>query len=595
MKTLEKIFPWGVLTLGLLYVGSMMFNSPATGKKGFNLAGYELIPVLDGGRFKPIGSFARSTLTIISGKQTFIDKDNTRQPAIKWLLDVMSSFDLDEDRASGPALDHKVFRIENEEVLSFLGLEPRSGLRYSLDEFLPHFKQLWERAAKSKEKKNKDLFETKLFELVDHLTLFQQVAYKNSPATVVLAMRGKDEWMPLGKLLGPDIPLENLKQIPSAYIHLYLLDAYRRNDPENFNMVLEKAQEILKKKVPTGGDKIEFEVFFNRFEPFHQAAVLYVFAFILGCLSWLFWFRSLNLAAFLLAGLAFAVHTWALLARMYIQGRPPVTNLYSSAIFIGWGCIGVCLVIEWLYRNSIPTVVGSALAAITAGIIAHYLSLSGDTMTEMEPVLDTNFWLATHVTCVTLGYTATFVAGFLGIGYVILGLLTPILRGNGATLLAKMIYGVVCFATLLSFTGTVLGGIWADQSWGRFWGWDPKENGALLIVIWNALFLHARWAGLVKQRGLAQLTIAGNIVTAWSWFGTNMLGVGLHAYGFMPAAVTWLIVFVITQLAMIGLGFIPQRFWMSFQKEPPRPAAPSGISDLPRLPSVSKTSITASS
>ena len=64
-----------------------------------------------------------------------------------------------------------------------------------------------------------------------------------------------------------------------------------------------------------------------------------------------------------------------------------------------------------------------------------------------------------------------------------------------------MHYGVVCFATLLSFTGTVLGGIWADQSWGRFWGWDPKENGALLIVIWNALILHARWGGLVKAAG----------------------------------------------------------------------------------------------
>ena len=89
--------------------------------------------------------------------------------------------------------------------------------------------------------------------------------------------------------------------------------------------------------------------------------------------------------------------------------------------------------------------------------------------------------------------------------------------------MGQMIYGVVCFATLLSFVGTVLGGIWADQSWGRFWGWDPKENGALLIVIWNALILHARWGGLVKQRGMAVLAVVGNMVTGWSWFGTNQL------------------------------------------------------------------------
>src|SRR5262249_33680239 len=141
-------------------------------------------------------------------------------------------------------------------------------------------------------------------------------------------------------------------------------------------------------------------------------------------------------------------------------------------------------------------------------------------------------WLATHVTCITLGYVATFVAGFLGILFVLLGVFTSKLDKEMFKSLSQMIYGVVCFATLLSFTGTVLGGIWADQSWGRFWGWDPKENGALLIVLWNALTLHARWGGLVKQRGVALLAIVGNMVTGWSFFGTNQLGVGLHAYGF---------------------------------------------------------------
>jgi ABC-type transport system involved in cytochrome c biogenesis permease subunit len=128
-----------------------------------------------------------------------------------------------------------------------------------------------------------------------------------------------------------------------------------------------------------------------------------------------------------------------------------------------------------------------------------------------------------------------------------------------------MVYGIVCFATLFSFTGTVLGGIWADQSWGRFWGWDPKENGALLIVIWNAIILHARWGGLIKQRGLMSLAVGGNIVTSWSWFGTNMLGVGLHSYGFTDAAFWALIVFVLSQLAMIGLAGVPLGKWRSFR------------------------------
>ena len=94
-----------------------------------------------------------------------------------------------------------------------------------------------------------------------------------------------------------------------------------------------------------------------------------------------------------------------------------------------------------------------------------------------------------------------------------------------------MIYGTVCFAALLSLIGTILGGLWADDSWGRFWGWDPKENGAMLIVIWNALLLHARWGKLVGDRGVAVLAVAGNVAVAWSWFGVNELGVGLHSYG----------------------------------------------------------------
>jgi ABC-type transport system involved in cytochrome c biogenesis permease subunit len=129
--------------------------------------------------------------------------------------------------------------------------------------------------------------------------------------------------------------------------------------------------------------------------------------------------------------------------------------------------------------------------------------------------------------------------------------------------LTRMVYAIVCFATLFSFVGTVLGGIWADQSWGRFWGWDPKENGALLIVLWNALVLHARWGGLVKERGLMNLVIGGNIVTAWSWFGVNMLGIGLHSYGFMGAAFYWLIAFVLSQVALICIGLLPRKWWRS--------------------------------
>ena len=139
------------------------------------------------------------------------------------------------------------------------------------------------------------------------------------------------------------------------------------------------------------------------------------------------WAEALNRAAFWLMVMTLVVHTVALVGRMYLQGRPPVTNLYSSAVFIGWGGVILGLILERIFKNGIGNVVGSVLGALTL-VIAHYLATSGDTLEMMQAVLDTNFWLATHVTCVTLGYTATFVAGFIGILFVLFNILIPRVR-----------------------------------------------------------------------------------------------------------------------------------------------------------------------
>jgi ABC-type transport system involved in cytochrome c biogenesis permease subunit len=254
------------------------------------------------------------------------------------------------------------------------------------------------------------------------------------------------------------------------------------------------------------------------------------------------------------------LHTFALAARMYLTGRPPVVNLYSSAVFIGWACVLAGLGLESLHRLGI----GNLVAAVSGGLtlmVAYGLD-SGDTMHVLQAVLDTQFWLSTHVVTVTLGYGATFLAGMLGTCSIVHGLWSRF-TGRPADdaaarevqdRLHRMTYGVVCFALFFSFIGTVLGGLWADDSWGRFWGWDPKENGALMIVLWNAAVLHARWDKWIGPRGFALFTIGGNIVTAWSWFGTNQLGIGLHSYGFTSGVLMLLAGYVTSQLVLIAAG-----------------------------------------
>ena len=351
---------------------------------------------------------------------------------------------------------------------------------------------------------------------------------------------------------------------PNVMAYAALGSAWRDRDAGQFNEIVRLYRDQLGKRFGPQLAKSDLEVRFNGAEPFYKSMQLYALAFFLAIFSWLKWPDVLGRSAFYLTLVAFLATTAGILTRMWLEGRPPVTNLYSSALFVGWGSVGLCLVLEKIYRNAIGSVAAGMIGFVTL-LIAHHLSLSGDTLEMMRAVLDTNLWLATHVVIVTTGYAATFLAGFLALIYVLRGTLTKSLDKTTADSLSRMVYGIVCFATLCSLTGTVLGGIWADQSWGRFWGWDPKENGAVMIVLWNAVILHARWGGLVKQRGLMCLAIFGNIITSWSWFGTNMLGVGLHSYGFMDAAFYWLLAFVFSQLVLIGLAQLPLEKWRSFR------------------------------
>jgi ABC-type transport system involved in cytochrome c biogenesis permease subunit len=381
------------------------------------------------------------------------------------------------------------------------------------------------------------------------------------------------------------------RQIYPPVKHLaHMASSYAQRNAREFNTSVAAYREWLSQKFAPEVKKGRHEFYFNTTKPFLHALIIYIAAFVVGGAGLLMLSLSPSLSetfrrsAFYLIILAGLVHTFGLIFRMYLEGRPPVTNLYSSAIFIGWGAMLLGLVLERIYRLGIGNVVAATAGFITL-IIAHNLALGGDTMAVLRAVLDTNFWLATHVVIITLGYASTFVAGLLGILFILLGLLTPLIsrplsdRGGMqvGTALCKMAYGIVCFATLFSFTGTVLGGIWADQSWGRFWGWDPKENGALIIVLWNATILHARWGGLIRERGLMNMAVFGNIVTSWSWFGTNMLGVGLHSYGFMDAAFVWLMIFIASQLLIIALGLLPKQWWRSFRAPAALPpGAPEG-------------------
>ncbi|MGC3988986.1 MAG: cytochrome c biogenesis protein CcsA [Chthoniobacteraceae bacterium] len=421
----------------------------------------------------------------------------------------------------------------------------------------------------------------KLAGFVDEYQFMDQMAYP-----LVIPPRVPDEPRTAWKNVGASLldTLRGASLHPALPYYAALTEAYRRGDVKAFNEAVSGYEQWLGGSFAAERSKAQREFFYNDFEAFYKAMVVYVTALLLACLSLAFFTwpgvaEGMRRASFWLIVMAWLVHTFGLVFRMQLEGRPPVTNLYSSAIFIGWAAVIFGVALERIFKLGVGNLIGSFAGFVTL-VIAHNLALNGDTMEMLRAVLDTNFWLATHVVVVTLGYAATFVAGIVGVVFVMLGVFTDRLDAKMRKSLAGMMYGVVCFATLFSFVGTILGGIWADQSWGRFWGWDPKENGALIIVIWNAIILHARWGGLVRERGIANMTIFGNIVTSFSWFGVNMLGIGLHSYGFMDQAFKWLVAFIASQVGLIALGLLPFEYWKSYACAPVTKVTPKSEAEL---------------
>jgi ABC-type transport system involved in cytochrome c biogenesis permease subunit len=614
---MKKLISVLLVLSGLAIVAAALI--PPRNTTDFDLLAFGRLPVVVNGRIKPLDTVARTTLVVLQSSQTIHAPDGTKLTPDEWLLDVLFR------GSRSDAYQH--FEINHPDLLAIFNLKPEDGAnkrRFSFRQLEPKIDELQKQAqlAEAVESSARTPFQKAVVQLYSNVGLYfrlkgslvapdhkdfleELITFQNTVTAGVAAVRAKEDgkdhdaalasqmmesggrfarmkdlayllavpppegesnptgWKKVGESL-----LETFQTgrvTPSAMVFAGLARTWNSGQAKEFNQVVRLYHAQLEKSFPNALKKCDMETRFNAAQPFYWGMWLYVLAFLVAVVSWLMWPVELGRAAFWLVGIAWLLATTGIIARMVLEGRPPVTNLYSSALFVGWIAVAFCLALEYFYRNAIGSV-AAGLVGFATLLIAHHLSLDGDTLEMMRAVLDSNFWLATHVVTVTAGYGATYLAGFLALIYIGRGVFTRSLDKATADALNRMIYGIVCFATLFSLVGTILGGIWADQSWGRFWGWDPKENGALIIVIWNALILHARWGGLVKQRGLAILAVGGNIVTSWSWFGVNMLGVGLHSYGFMEAAFWWLLAFCASQLVVIAIANLPLEKWRSFQR-----------------------------
>jgi ABC-type transport system involved in cytochrome c biogenesis permease subunit len=592
---LAKIVPWAAGALSVTLVAAFLMPphrvrvATPTGAQAFDLAAFGRLPVLEGGRVKPIDSVARNALLMIRNKSGFsgevpADGGGTVKasfPATQWLLDVLFR----PERAER----YPAFVVDDPDLLGLLRIEQRGGRTYaSYAEMSPRFGDVQKQAmitatdadGRRLQRAANNLYGRAVLHyrlertlqlpgltmdqvLADGKTALRNVEELDQTAQFrpipPAAGARPEEWHTVGRGLAlvatgsaADRPfLTGWSEIGRAWV---------AQDAKAFNAAVSSLTGLMEAANPGAARQGWMEALFNRAQPFTLGIALYILAMVTVFFSWLGWPQAFRRGAFVFLVAGVVVHTIGIVARVKLQGYPPVTNLYSSAVGVGWVAVVVAVILEARFRRGFGTLVAGTIGAGTL-IIAQNLTTSGDTMEMMRAVLDSNFWLTTHVLAIIIGYGGTFLAGFIAIVATLYRHLAPRRDPGDDKVLATMTYGVVCFALFFSFVGTVLGGIWADQSWGRFWGWDPKENGALLIVLWNAIILHARWGGYARERGIAAMAIFGNVITSLSWFGVNMLGVGLHSYGFMDQAFVALSIFIASQLLLVALALAPERFW----------------------------------
>jgi ABC-type transport system involved in cytochrome c biogenesis permease subunit len=300
---------------------------------------------------------------------------------------------------------------------------------------------------------------------------------------------------------------------------------------------------------------ISREVRFYAMNPFHKAWMLYFVAFVLLLLGLALRPRFWYLGGLLMLVAGFGVHVYGMVLRILVAGRPPVSNIYESMIFVAAAIVLFSLVFEAIYRSRVFAMTAAALGVI-ALVLAEHLPL-GTEIALLQPVLRSTTWLTFHVLTIMLGYAAAFFAGglaFVGLGCHAVG------RGDGplSVALDGFHYRVVQLAVLFLGTGIILGGVWANQSWGRYWGWDPKETWALISLIVYLVIAHGRHAGWLQRFGTNVVSVVGLNMVIMTYYGVNYFLVGLHSYagvGKAPNVPLWVYLFLAAEVIFVVLAY----------------------------------------
>lgn len=307
---------------------------------------------------------------------------------------------------------------------------------------------------------------------------------------------------------------------------------------------------------------VRLEIFYDNHDPWVKTAVFYGLALVL------FGFSRLVMKNIMLTlGLAATVigigeHILGVALRVIILNRAPVSNTFESLLWMGLVAIGVGLIFQIVNKRRGYYLFGGIAAAMISVLFAGLVPLA-DRTNSLPAVLRSNFWLTIHVLTIVASYGVLAVAAVLGHAYlikdVILNKRDEVSRARSAALVVQA-YRTIQVGLVLLTAGTILGGVWAAESWGRFWGWDPKETWALISILVYFAVLHARYVRWIEDFGLAASAVLGLVVIVWTFYGVNyVMATGLHSYGFGSGGEVWVGLWAAIELVFLAVCWVRHR------------------------------------
>jgi len=553
-----------VMKRTLLTLSLLALSLPAQTIEGSDVEPLRLVAIQDGGRLKPLDTFARETARRVVGAKPFGFESVSRLDPTEWVLAMLA----DPERWR----EEPIVRVTHAGLRDAADL-PSDKDRYSFNELVGHqafLDAVKDVHAKLRQDEKIDPVERELSDLYDTLSVMSGIMSGEALRIIPNPQDPRATWYSIADLNEPEVPqATRVRALLTA-----LISAYTAGDGAGVQTaaagLASRLEEIGSSVYPPERD-LAIEVHYNRSKPFRTAWVLYLLGFLALIASFPLASKAFSRVGMGLVVLGFLFNGYGMLLRTMISGRPPVTNMYETVIFVAWGGVLFALIFEVVYKARYFAATAAGLGTLSL-ILADNVPILDGAIAPLVPVLRDNMWLTIHVLTIMLGYAAFTLA--MGLGHVNLGLyfFAP---GRARLLksLSLFLYRSMQVGTLFLAVGTLLGGVWASYSWGRFWGWDPKETWALIALLGYLAVLHGRFVGWIKDFGLAVGSILGYLLVLMAWYGVNfVLGTGLHSYGFGSGGYTYIGGFVLFEVAVIGAALVRRR--MEMQKQVvPEPAA----------------------